>query len=98
MDEIKLPVTRKNDFQFQHESVYQAFSAFLDYQASDATEKSDKISYELFVKRLKFFIETLIEEIKPLHTEKSKFGYHDKLLLIAVFEIIGLSSFPFQQN
>ena len=71
MDEIKLPVTRKNDFQSQHESVYQAFLAFSDYQASDAKEKDDNIFYEFFVKSLKFFIETLIEEIKTsTHREK----------------------------
>ena len=46
-----------------------ALSEFFDYQGFDETIKTDHFPVESFASSVKFSIETLMEEVKPVVTE-----------------------------
>ena len=60
-------------------------------QERDAKNKIDHFSKNWFATSWWLSIETLMEEIKPVVTEKYGFGYWDSCIFIALYGVSGLS-------
>ena len=66
--------------------IYQHFVEFLENQGFDAWFSKTEVPIENCCARWRFSIEILMEEVKPVATEKDEFGYQDKLVMNAILE------------
>ena len=66
MVEYKAVVTEKNEFEKRCESVKLTLLELSDYQVSDAGNRTKFFSFDLFTKKWRISIETLVEEAKSV--------------------------------
>ena len=91
---IKLVVMEKFDLQKREESLTIAFLGLLRFWCRDKKE----ISIEPFFESVNFSIDTLMEELKPVVTERYEFEYQEESLSKALIGSFGLLIFCCQDQ
>ena len=92
--ESSLWLWRSLTFKKREESLTIAFLGLLRFWCRD----KNKISIEPFFKSVKFSIDTLMEELKPVVTERYEFEYQEESISKALIGSFGLSRFCCQDQ
>ena len=93
-EEIKLVVTSKDEFEHEDKSILIASFGFFGLSKFFLPGNKKIVLQKILLWKLRILIETLMEELKPVDTEKEKeLQSRDDSTLMAHFGIIRLSEF-----
>ena len=93
MEELKAVLSENFEIENREKSQMRGFLEFLDDEELYTWIKTNAFLCKSNSTSVKFSIQALVEEIKPVVAEKKEFGYRDISITTAVFGNFGLSGF-----